>query len=286
MRDIVEEKMTPVEKSLKLIRHKDRPNALDYVNLIFPDFVELCGDRLSGDDPSVLGGIASFNGTPVTVVGQVKGRTLEENIKYNFSMNKPEGYRKALRLMRQAEKFGRPVVCFVDTVGAYPGVEAEEHGQHIAIANNLMFMMNLKVPIVSILIGDGGSGGALALCAANEIAALENAVLSVISPKAAASILWKDSSRDLEAAEILKMTAEELKSMRIVDEVIPETNQGAHDNPSIVAENIRQYLLKALARYKNMPGRKLVDLRNEKFRKIGEFADKQDAELPAPAAAE
>jgi acetyl-CoA carboxylase carboxyl transferase subunit alpha len=263
--------MSTIEKSLKLIRHKDRPNALDYIDLIFPDFIELCGDRLSGDDPSVVGGIASFLHNPVTVIGQVKGRTLEENMKYNFSMNKPEGYRKALRLMRQAEKFDRPIICFVDTVGAFPGIEAEEHGQHIAIANNLMFMMNLKVPIISILIGDGGSGGALALCAANEIAALDNAVLSVISPKAAANILWKDSSRDLEAAEMLKMTAEELKGMGIVDEVIAETNKGAHDNPSIVAENIKQYLVKAITKYKRMPGKKLVDLRNEKFRKIGEY---------------
>ena len=166
-------------------------------------------------------------------------------------------------------------------MGAFPGVEAEEHGQHIAIANNLMFMMNLKVPIISILIGDGGSGGALALCAANEIAALENAVLSAISPKAAASILWKDSSRDLEAAEILKMTAAELRDMHIVDEVIPETNQGAHDNPAIVAENIRQYLVGAMGRYKYMPARKIVDLRNEKFRRIGEYTVKQDDE-PAP----
>ncbi|SHI22597.1 acetyl-CoA carboxylase carboxyl transferase subunit alpha [Sporobacter termitidis DSM 10068] len=264
--------MTAIEKSLKLIRHKDRPNAVDYINHIFPDFVELCGDRLSGDDPSVVGGIASFLGRPVTVIGQVKGRTLEENIKYNFSMNRPEGYRKTLRLMKQAEKFHRPVICFVDTVGAYPGIEAEENGQHIAIANNLMLMMNLQVPIISVLIGDGGSGGALALCAANEIAALENAVLSVISPKACANILWKDSSRDIEAAQMLKMTANDLKSMRIIDEVILETNQGAHDNPFIVAENIRMYLEKCLNKYKNMPVKKLVELRNEKFRKIGEYA--------------
>jgi acetyl-CoA carboxylase carboxyl transferase subunit alpha len=276
--------MSTVEKSLKLIRHKDRPNALDYINFLFPDFVELCGDRLSGDDPSVVGGIASFMNIPVTVVGQVKGRNLEENMKYNFSMNKPEGYRKALRLMRQAEKFDRPIICFVDTVGAFPGVEAEEHGQHIAIANNLMFMMNLRVPIISILIGDGGSGGALALCAANEIAALENAVLSVISPKAAANILWKDSSRDMEAAEMLKMTADELKEMRIVDEVIPETNKGAHDNPSIVAENIKQYLVKAINKYKYMTGSKLVALRNDKFRKIGEYTVKTpEPEAPVPA---
>ncbi|NLT15643.1 MAG: acetyl-CoA carboxylase carboxyl transferase subunit alpha [Clostridiales bacterium] len=274
----MEVNMSTVEKSLKLIRHKERPNALDYMTLIFPDFIELCGDRLSGDDASIVGGIASFHNAPVTVIGQVKGRTLEENIKYNFSMNKPEGYRKALRLMRQAEKFYRPIICFVDTVGAFPGVEAEEHGQHIAIANNLMFMMNLRVPIISVLIGDGGSGGALALCAANEIAALENAVLSVISPKAAANILWKDSSRDLEAAEMLKMTAVELKDMGIVDEVIPETNQGAHDNPSIVAENIRQYLIKAINKYKYMAGKKLVDLRNDKFRKIGEYTVRSENE--------
>lgn len=263
--------MTDIEKSLKLIRHKDRPNAVDYINHIFPDFVELCGDRLMGEDPSILGGIATFLDKPVTVIGQVKGRTLEENIKYNFSMNKPEGYRKALRLMRQAEKFHRPIICFVDTVGAFPGIEAEEKGQHVAIASNLMKMMNLKVPIISILIGDGGSGGALALCAANEIAALENAVLSVISSKACASILWKDSSRDIEAARMLKMTAEDLKSMQIIDEVILETEQGAHVNPYVVTENIKQYLERCMNKYKNMSGTKLVELRNEKFRKIGEY---------------
>lgn len=263
--------MTDIEKSLKLIRHKDRPNAVDYINHIFPDFMELSGDRLSGDDPSIVGGIATFLDNPVTVIGQVKGRTLEENMKYNFSMNKPEGYRKALRLMKQAEKFKRPIICFIDTVGAFPGPEAEERGQHIAIANNLMEMMNLKVPVISILIGDGGSGGALALCAANELAALENAVLSVISAKACATILWKDSSRDIEAARMLKMTATDLKNMQIIDEVILETEQGAHANPYIVTENVKLYLEKCLNKYKSMPEKKLVELRNEKFRKIGKY---------------
>lgn len=263
--------MIDIEKSLKLIRHKDRPNAPDYINHIFPDFIECCGDRLCGDDPSVIGGIASFMNTPVTVIGQVKGRTLEENIKYNFSMNKPEGYRKSLRLMKQAEKFGRPIICFVDTVGAFPGIEAEERGQHIAIAKNLMEMMCLKVPVISILIGDGGSGGALALCGANDLVALENAVLSVVSPKACANILWKDSTRDIEAARMLKMTTSDLKDAGIVDDIISETPEGAHANPYAVCENIKNYLEKALAKYKNMPAKKLVDLRNEKFRKIGKY---------------
>ncbi len=263
--------MTDIEKSLKLVRHKERPNAIDYINHIFPDFMELCGDRLAGEDPSIIGGIATFMEKHVTIIGQVKGRTLEENMKYNFSMNRPEGYRKALRLMRQAEKFHRPIICFIDTVGAFPGAEAEEKGQHVAIARNLMKMMNLKVPIISILIGDGGSGGALALCAANDLAALENAVLSVISAKACASILWKDSSRDVEAARALKMTAGDLKSMQIVDEVILETEEGAHANPFVVTENIKQYLERCLNKYKNMTGTKLVELRNEKFRKIGEY---------------
>jgi acetyl-CoA carboxylase carboxyl transferase subunit alpha len=263
--------MTDIEKSLKLIRHKNRPNAIEYISHIFPDFMELSGDRLSGDDPSIVGGIATFLDRPVTVIGQVKGRTLEENMKYNFSMNRPDGYRKSLRLMKQAEKFHRPVICFVDTVGAFPGAEAEEKGQHIAIANNLMEMVNLKVPVFSLLIGDGGSGGALALCAANELAALENAVLSVISAKACANILWKDSSRDIEAARMLKMTAADLKSMEIIDEVISETEEGAHANPFAVTENIKLYLEKCLNKYKNMPEKKLVELRNEKFRKIGKY---------------
>jgi acetyl-CoA carboxylase carboxyl transferase subunit alpha len=263
--------MTDIEKSLKLIRHKERPNTIDYINHIFPDFMELCGDRLSGEDPSIIGGIATFLGNPVTVIGQVKGRTLEENMKYNFSMNKPEGYRKTLRLMKQAEKFRRPIICFIDTVGAYPGPEAEEKGQHLAIANNLMEMVNLKVPIFSILIGDGGSGGALALCAANELAALENAVLSIISAKACANILWKDSSRDIEAARMLKMTASDLKSMQIIDDVIAEPEEGAHTNPYIVTENIKLYLEKCFNKYKNMPEKKLVELRNEKYRKIGKY---------------
>lgn len=263
--------MTNIEKSLKLVRHKDRPNTVDYINHIFPDFMEMSGDRLLGDDPSIMGGVATFLGKPVTVIGQVKGRTLEENVKYNFSMNKPEGYRKALRLMRQAEKFRRPIICFIDTVGAFPGIEAEENGQHVAIASNLMKMMNLKVPIISILIGDGGSGGALALCAANDLAALENAVLSVISAKACASILWRDSSRDIEAASALKMTAEDLKKMNIIDEVISESEEGAHINPFIATENIKQYIERCLTKYKNMTGTKLVELRNEKFRKIGEY---------------
>lgn len=263
--------MTDVERSLKLIRHKSRPNSIDYINHLFPDFMELCGDRLAGDDLSIIGGIATFLNKPVTVIGQVKGRTFLENVKYNFSMNKPEGYRKSLRLMKQAEKFNRPIICFVDTIGAYPGIEAEERGQHVAIANNLMEMMNLKVPVISILIGDGGSGGALALCIANELAVLENAILSVISPKAGANILWKDSSRDIEAARILKMSSTDLMNMGIVDEIISETEEGAHVNPFIVAENIRLYLEKCLAKYKNVPDKKLIELRNKKFRQIGKY---------------
>jgi acetyl-CoA carboxylase carboxyl transferase subunit alpha len=263
--------MTDIEKSLKLIRHKSRPNAVEYISHLFPDFMELSGDRLSGDDPSIVGGIATFLDMAVTVIGQVKGRTLEENMKYNFSMNRPEGYRKALRLMKQAEKFRRPIICFIDTVGAFPGPEAEEKGQHVAIASNLMEMIHLKVPIFSILIGDGGSGGALALCAANELAALEYSVLSVISAKACANILWKDSSRDIEAARMLKMTAQDLKTMQIIDEVIPETDLGAHANPFVVTENIRLYLERCINKYKSMPEKKLVELRNEKFRKIGKY---------------
>ena len=190
-------------EKLNILKPTNRPNAKSYIDLIFTDFMELSGDRLYGDDPSIVGGIGFIDNIPLTVIGQLRGRNIEEQIKFNFSMTHPEGFRKSLRLMKQAEKFHRPVVCFIDTIGAYPGKQAEERGQASAIANNLMEIMTLKVPIISVLIGYGGSGGALALCVADRIAILENAVLSVISPKACAQILWKDISREIEAVEIL-----------------------------------------------------------------------------------
>ena len=244
-------------------------DAKNYIHYIFPDFIELSGDRLYGDDKAIFGGLATLNGRAVTVIGQIKGRNLEENLQCNFSMAMPEGYRKALRLMKQAEKFRRPVICFVDTVGAYPGVQAEERGQGAAIANNLMEMMNLRTIIISVLIGDGGSGGALVLCVADRIAALENAVLSVISPKACAEILWKDPSRELEAACMLRMAAKDLLCMGIIDTVIPEPAEGAHKNPDLVAEEIQQYLTDSIRALSYKPAWLLVKRRNRRYRHIG-----------------
>lgn len=250
------------------VRHKDRPNAAYFIDKLFPDYIELSGDRLYGDDTSITGGIATFRNDPVTIIGQNRGRNTKENLRYNFSMSKPEGYRKALRLMQQAEKFHRPIICFVDTLGAFPGKEAEERGQGVAIANNIMHMLNLKTPIISVLIGNGGSGGALALCISDEIAALEHSLLSVISPRACANILWKNPKRELEAASLLKMTSRDLLFYGIVDKLIPEPGEGAHTNPDAVVAYVGEYLETALDRYRSIPVKELVTRRNIKFRKM------------------
>jgi len=260
--------MMDISYIFEILEHRNRPNAKFYIDNLFPDYIEMSGDRLFGDDSSITCGIATYNNIPVTIIGQHRGRNTKENIKYNFSMNKPEGYRKSLRLMKQAEKFHRPVICFVDTIGAYPGREAEERGQGFAIANNIMNMLHLKTPIISILIGYGGSGGALALCISDEIAALEYSVLSVISPAACANILWKDSSRKMEAAAMLKMTSCDLKKLGIVDIIINEPTNGAHTNPDIMVENINIYISKALQKYIYSPVNDLLKKRYEKFRKF------------------
>ncbi len=252
-----------VEEYLKINNDYARANALDYINIIFNDFIELSGDRISGDDNAIIGGIAWLNNIAVTVIAQKRGKNLQENINCNYSMCHPEGYRKSLRLMKQAEKFRRPIICFVDTLGAYPGEEAEKRGQASAIANNLMDMMYLKVPIISILIGNGGSGGALALCVADEIVMLENALMSVISPKGCANILWKDSNRDIEAAKLLKMTAYDLKEYKIIDEIIEETTLEQTSN------DIKLYLIKSIKIYEKMSKSKLVHLRYRKYRGLG-----------------
>ncbi len=252
-----------VDEYLKINSDYTRANALDFINLIFNDFLELSGDRISGDDKAIIGGIAKLDRIAVTVIAQMRGKTLQENIQYNYSMCHPEGYRKSLRLMKQAEKFKRPIICFIDTVGAFPGEEAEKRGQASAIANNLMDMMYLKVPIISVLIGNGGSGGALALCVANEIVMLENALLSVISPKGCANILWKDSGRDIEAAKLLKMTSYDLKEFKIIDEIIEEYSFEQTTN------DLKNYLVKAINKYHSMPQWKLLNLRYKKYRAIG-----------------
>ena len=258
---------------LNIIRHKDRPTINDYIPLIFDEFCEMHGDRYFGDDPAILGGIANFRGKAVTVIAQVKGRNLEENKKANFAMPHPEGYRKALRLCKQAEKFKRPVVMFIDTPGAFCGVAAEERGQGEAIAKNLFELSRLKTPVISIVLGEGGSGGALAMGVCDRLAMLENAVYSVISPRGFASILWKDASREKEAADIIKITAEDLLELGICDDIISEPSGGAHNNHQLTAENISHYLFSALQELKNTEISDLLENRYNKFRKIGEFSE-------------
>ena len=225
---------------------------------------------------SILGGIANFRGIPITVIAEVKGRNLEENKRSNFAMPHPEGYRKALRLAKQAEKFHRPVVCFIDTPGAFCGVAAEERGQGEAIARNLMEFSRLKTPVISIVLGEGSSGGALALGVCDELAMLENAVYTVISPRGFASILWKDASREKEAADRLRITAEDLAELQVCDVIIEEPTGGAHNNPQQTAENISHYLFGALQRIMQKEVAILLDSRYNKFRKIGEFDEGLD----------
>ena len=266
------EKLSPLDK-LKLSRMKDRPTALDYIDRIFNGFIELHGDRAFKDDPSIVGGIAKFNGIPVTVIGQQKGRDTKDNIKRNFGMAHPEGYRKALRLMKQAEKFKRPVICFVDTPGAFCGVGAEERGQGEAIAKNLMEMVLLKTPIISIVIGEGGSGGALGLSIGDEIWMLEHSVYSVLSPEGFAAILWKDGSKVKEAAELMKITAKDLKGYNIIDRIIKEPEGGAHKDIDLMAKNIKEELLTIDFKSMQENINETLEKRYNKYRTIGEYAE-------------
>ena len=260
---------------MQVVREKNRPTVRDYLPLLFSEFVELHGDRLYGDDGAILGGIGSIGGIPVTVLGQVKGHDLKENQACNFAMPRPEGYRKALRLAHQAEKFHRPVICFIDTPGADATMGAEERGQGEAIARNLMEFMQLKTPVISIVLGEGGSGGALALGVCDQLAMLENAVYSVISPRGCASILWKDASREREAANMLRITAEDLLSFGICDRVLPEPGLGAHTDPQAMAETLSAYILETLQKYMEIPIAKLLQNRYYKFRKIGVFTEQK-----------
>ena len=263
--------LTPYER-LEIARDIKRPKMTDYIDALFDDFIELSGDRLGKEDASILGGIAFFEGMPVTVIGHRKGANLEENIKYNFGMPGPEGYRKALRLMKQAEKFKRPVITFVDTPGAYPGKEAEENGQSIAIAENLAEMSALKVPIITIVTGEGSSGGALAISVADEIWMLENAVYSVLSPEGFASILWKDAKRSKEACEVMKMTAEELYAGGLCDQVIPEAEGGIQEDFSDGCMKIRKALRASLPVLMKIDTKTLLENRYQKYRHIeGEY---------------
>lgn len=272
IKEIMNKPLSAWEK-VQIARLVDRPVASDYIDKIFENFIEFHGDRHFADDPSIIGGVALLDGIPVTVIAQQKGKNTKDKIFRNFGCTNPEGYRKALRLMKQAEKFKRPVICIVDTQGAFCGVGAEERGQGEAIARNLMEMSTLKTPIISIFIGEGGSGGALALAVADQVWMLENSVYSILSPEGFASILWKDSSRSKEAAEVMKITAQDLKGINIIDKIIKEPTGGAHKDPDKVAELVKQTLLKELPRLIAMEGKELLDKRYEKFRVIGKFIE-------------
>jgi len=253
---------------VELSRRKDRPVGSDYIDALFTDFVEFHGDRYFADDKAIIGGVARFHGTPVTVIAQAKGRNTKENIERNFGMPQPEGYRKALRLMKQAEKFSRPVICLVDTPGAFCGLEAEERGQGEAIARNIYEMSGLKVPVVSIIIGEGGSGGALAMATADEVWMLENSIYSILSPEGFASILWKDSSKAKEAAEVMKLTAENLKAQGIVERVFAEPETYTVQNMDSVIMQINEAIEEFLMRYGSMSEQELIRHRYERFRNM------------------
>jgi acetyl-CoA carboxylase carboxyl transferase subunit alpha len=280
----LEERFTNLEKDIchhlrpwdrvQIARHPERPTTLDYIHELFDDFIELHGDRTFGDDAAIVGGIACFEGTPITIIGHQRGKDTKENIRRNFGMPHPEGYRKALRLMKQAEKFKRPIICFIDTKGAYPGKAAEERGQSEAIARNLLEMAGLKVPIISIVIGEGGSGGALALGVANHVHMLENSTYSVISPEGAASILWKDAALAQKAAEAMRITAPDLKEENIIEEIIPEVLGGAHKDVHKQAQFLKDVLQSSLDKLKDLSEEELIEQRYHKFRKIGTFSDK------------
>ena len=258
------------EEKVFLARHPKRPKIDEYIDALFTDFFEQKGDRASSDDTSILGGIAMYKGTPVTVIGHRKGNTLEENMAYNFGMPEPEGYRKALRMMEQAEKFGRPIITFIDTPGAYPGKEAEEHGQGEAIARNLMVMSGLHVPIIAVVTGEGSNGGALALGVANRVLMLEHAIYSVLSPEGFASILWKDSSRRAEACEVMKLTAQDLYRFHVIEGIIPEPMGGAQANREELFRSVDEALQKNLIELTRMSSNTLAQDRYDKFRKIGQ----------------
>ena len=253
---------------VKIARTQGRPTGLYYIGEIFDEFIELHGDRNYGDDPAIVGGIGSIDQIPVTIIAEQKGMNTKENIIRNFGMPHPEGYRKALRLMKQAEKFGRPIVCFIDTPGAFCGIGAEERGQGEAIARNLLTMMELQTPIISIVIGEGGSGGALALGVADKVYMLENSVYSILSPEGFASILWKDSKRAEEAAEVMKMTAMDLKNLAVIDDIIPEPAGGAHNDPSYSVPFMKQIIRENIKILLKKDKDELLNERYQKYRKI------------------
>ncbi|MEQ1883510.1 MAG: acetyl-CoA carboxylase carboxyltransferase subunit alpha [Bryobacteraceae bacterium] len=261
----------PAWERVLLARHPKRPHALDYIQRLFTDFHELHGDRLFSDDHAIVGGMAWFDEKPVMVIGQQKGRDTKQKVLRNWGMPRPEGYRKAMRLMEMAAKFSRPIITLVDTPGAYPGIDAEERGQAEAIAWNLREMARLGVPVIVVIIGEGGSGGALGVAVGNRIYMMENSVYSVISPESCAAIIYRDSGRAADAAAALKMTAQDLVRLQLVDGTVPEPGDGAHTDPDGSAENLRVVLQKALAELSGKSAKELIDERYEKFRRMGSF---------------
>jgi acetyl-CoA carboxylase carboxyl transferase subunit alpha len=261
----------PAWRRVQLARHPKRPHSLDYIERLFTDFQEIHGDRCFGDDPAIVTGLAQFESRPVMVVAEQKGRDTKQKLYRNFGMPKPEGYRKALRAMQLADKFSRPVITFLDTPGAYPGIDAEERGQAEAIARNLREMSRLQVPVLVVCIGEGGSGGALALGVGNTVLMMENAVYSVISPESCAAIIYRDSGKAEQAAAALRLTAEDLKTLGLIDGIIPEPPGGANEDPEAASESLRVHLRDHLAKLCAMDTGFLVEHRCAKFRKMGNF---------------
>lgn len=260
--------LTPWQK-VQIARHPDRPTTLDYVNIIMKDFIELHGERLSGDDKAILAGLAKLDNYKIAIVGHQKGRDTKENLERNFGCAHPEGYRKALRVFKIAEKFSLVIVCFIDTPGAYPGIGAEERGQAHSIAENIREMFELKVPIVVIVIGEGGSGGALGIGVGDKIAMLEHSYYSVISPEGCSAILWREKTKSEDAAKALRLTAQDLYDLKIIDEIIPEALGGAHRDPLFTAEAIKCFIVDSLTELKTISIEKIINLRYQKFRKLG-----------------
>ena len=256
---------------LQLARHPQRPQTLDYIQLLFEDFIEIHGDRAFADDPAMVCGMAKYHGNPVMVIGQQKGHDTKQRVARNFGQAKPEGYRKALRAMNLAAKFNRPILSFIDTPGAYPGVDAEERGQAEAIAVNLREMARLPVPILVTITGEGGSGGALAIAVGDRIHMFENSVYSVISPEGCASIMWRSAGKAEMAAEALRITAKDLLELRLIDEIIPEPEGGAHVDYEAAARSLDEVLVNSLREFSRLPAQELIARRYEKFRRMGQF---------------
>lgn len=266
---------------VQIARHALRPTTLDYLENVFSDFTELHGDRLLGDDPAIVAGLARFAGTPCVVFGHQKGKETKENLHRNFGMPNPEGFRKACRMMRMAERFGLPIVSFVDTPGAYPGIVAEERGQFEAIASSILLMTGIRVPIVTVVIGEGGSGGALGIAVGDRVLMLENSVYSVISPEGCATILWRDAGKARQAANSLGLTSDKLKELRLIDEVLPEPVGGAHRNLAQTYTTVKQAIDRHLNELRREPSEALIEERYQKFRSMGRCREAHTTELPS-----